>query len=76
MRWICYVVFIEIRNASRVLVRKSEGKRPFGKPRHRWEINRRGGYGLDSFDLGQRSVADSCEHSTEPSSSAKGGEFD
>ena len=25
--------------AYRVLVRKPEGKRPFGKPRHRWEDN-------------------------------------
>ena len=27
------------RNAYRVLVRKPEGKRPFGRPRDRWEDN-------------------------------------
>ena len=27
------------RNASRVLVGRSEGKRPLGRPRHRWEDN-------------------------------------
>jgi hypothetical protein len=29
----------ERRGAYRVLVGKSEGKRPLGKPRHRWEFN-------------------------------------
>ena len=29
----------EGRVACRVLVGKSEGKRPLGKPRHRWEAN-------------------------------------
>jgi hypothetical protein len=28
-----------MRNPYNVLVRKPEGKRPFGRPRHRWEIN-------------------------------------
>ena len=27
------------RNASRVLVGKPQGKRPLGRPRHRWEDN-------------------------------------
>jgi hypothetical protein len=27
------------RDAYRVLVRKPEGQRPLGKPRHRWEDN-------------------------------------
>jgi hypothetical protein len=27
------------RNAHRVLVRTTEGKRPLGKLRHRWELN-------------------------------------
>jgi hypothetical protein len=29
----------EMRNAYKILVRKSEGKRPFGRPRPRWEDN-------------------------------------
>ena len=29
----------EERGIYRVLVRKPEGKRPFGRPRHRWEDN-------------------------------------
>jgi hypothetical protein len=28
-----------MRNAYRILVGKSEGKRPFGRPRNRWEDN-------------------------------------
>jgi hypothetical protein len=29
----------EKRNAYRILVRKPEGKRPLGRPRHRWVYN-------------------------------------
>jgi hypothetical protein len=29
----------ELRNAYEVLVGKPEGKRPFGRPRRRWEAN-------------------------------------
>jgi hypothetical protein len=29
----------EKRNAYRILVRKAEGKRPLGRPRHRWVDN-------------------------------------
>jgi hypothetical protein len=29
----------EKRNACRMLVRKTEGKRPLGRPRHRWVNN-------------------------------------
>jgi hypothetical protein len=29
----------ELSNAYEILVGKAEGKRPFGKPRHRWEVN-------------------------------------
>jgi hypothetical protein len=29
----------EMRNAYRILVGKHEGKRPLGRPRHRWEDN-------------------------------------
>ena len=40
LRWAGYIVRMEqSRNAYRVLVRKPEGKRPLGRPRHRWEDN-------------------------------------
>jgi hypothetical protein len=29
----------EIRNAYKILVGKPEGKKPFGRPTHRWEYN-------------------------------------
>jgi hypothetical protein len=29
----------EKRNACRILVRNPEGKRPLGRPKHRWEEN-------------------------------------
>jgi hypothetical protein len=29
----------EMRDACRVLVEKSDGRRPHGRPRHRWEDN-------------------------------------
>jgi hypothetical protein len=29
----------EMRNACNILVGKPEGKRPLGRPRHRWENN-------------------------------------
>jgi hypothetical protein len=29
----------EMRNASKILVGKPEGKEQFGRPRHRWEDN-------------------------------------
>jgi hypothetical protein len=28
-----------VRNVCKVLVRKPEGERPLGRPRHRWESN-------------------------------------
>jgi hypothetical protein len=40
MRWAGHVTRIaEERNAYRLLVGKSEGKRPLGRPRHRWMDN-------------------------------------
>jgi hypothetical protein len=36
MRWVGYR---RVRNAYKILVRKSEGKRPLVRPRHRWEDN-------------------------------------
>jgi len=40
MRWAGYVAGMrERRGVYRVLVGKPAGKRPFGRPRHRWEDN-------------------------------------
>ena len=56
MRWAGHVVHMEKRRGVyRVLVGKPEGKRPFGRPRRRWEDNIKmelqkvgfGGYRLD-----------------------------
>jgi hypothetical protein len=49
----------ESRGVYRVLVGKSEGKRPLGKPRHRWEDNIKmdlqevGWWGINWIDLFQ-----------------------
>jgi hypothetical protein len=38
MRWTGYVAYMKDRTAAyRVLVRRTEGKRPLGRPRHQWE---------------------------------------
>jgi hypothetical protein len=38
MRWVGHVArMAEGRNVYRVLMGKPEGKRPLGRPRHRWE---------------------------------------
>jgi hypothetical protein len=45
----------EKKNAYRILVGKPEGKRPLGRPKHKWEDNirnRMGCYGLDSSGSG------------------------
>jgi hypothetical protein len=40
MRWVRHVAWMgEERGVYRVLVGKPEGKRPIGRPRHRWEDN-------------------------------------
>ena len=40
LRWAGHIARMEqSRNAYRVLVGKPEGKRPLGRPRHRWEDN-------------------------------------
>jgi hypothetical protein len=39
MRWVGHVARMgEMRNTYRLLVGKPEGKRPLGRPRHRWVI--------------------------------------
>jgi len=60
MRWAGHVVHVgEGRGMYRVLVGKSEGKRPLGRPRHRWEDNIKmglqevGGGGMDWIELAQ-----------------------
>jgi hypothetical protein len=40
MRWVWHIARMgERRGVYRVLVGKPEGKRPIGRPRHRWEDN-------------------------------------
>jgi hypothetical protein len=40
MRWVGHVARVgESRCEYRILVGRPEGKRPFGRPRHRWEDN-------------------------------------
>jgi hypothetical protein len=78
MRWAGHVARMgEERKVYKVWVGKSEGKRPFGRPRRRWEdgirINLReislGGCELDSTGSGQGLVAGCCECGDEPSGS-------
>ena len=58
MRWAGHVARMgETRGVYRVLVGKPEGKRPLGRPRHRWEVSikmdlQKVGYeGMDWIDL-------------------------
>jgi hypothetical protein len=60
MRWAGHVARMEEkRNAYRILVGKPEGKRPLGRPRHRWvnnikmDLREIGWYGMDWIDLVQ-----------------------
>jgi hypothetical protein len=38
-QWLCYFRINQSTNIDCVLLSKPEGKRPLGKPRHRWEDN-------------------------------------
>jgi hypothetical protein len=77
MKWAGHVARMgEERKVYKVLVRKSEGKRPLGRPRRRWqdgirmdlrETGLRGG--LDSTGSEQVPVAGCCECGDEPSGS-------
>jgi hypothetical protein len=52
MRWVEHVARLgHRRGAYRVLVGRPEGKRPLGRPRHRWEDNRRGMGDMEWIDL-------------------------
>jgi len=60
MRWAGHIAHVgEGRGVYRVLVEKPEGKRPLGRPRHRWEDNIEmdlqevGCVGMDWIDLVQ-----------------------
>jgi hypothetical protein len=53
------------RDVYEIWVGKSEGKRPLGRPRRRWEDNIKievgcGGYGLNRAGSGQGQVAGTC----------------
>jgi len=61
MRWAWHVKRMgERRGLNRVLVGKSEGKRPLGKPRRRWVDNTKmdlqevGGVGIEWIELAQQ----------------------
>jgi hypothetical protein len=74
-----YHAWGEKRNAYTILMGKPEGKRPQGRPRHRWEDNikmdfREIGWGsMDWIDLAQDrgQWEGSCEHGNELSGSIK-----
>jgi hypothetical protein len=60
MRWAGHVARMgETGNAYRILVGKPEGKRPVGRPRHRWEntikmdLREMGWGGMDWINLAQ-----------------------
>jgi hypothetical protein len=59
MRWAGHVVRMgEKRGAYRILVGRAEGRRPFGRPRRRWEDNikmdiQEVGWGMDWIELAQ-----------------------
>jgi len=83
MRWAGHVArMAEERGVYRVLMGKSEEKRPLGRPRRRWVDNIRMdlqevgcGY-MDWIRLAQnRQVAYACECGNEPSGSVKCGKF-
>jgi hypothetical protein len=75
MRWAGHMARMgEERKVYKVLVGKPEGKRPFGKPRRRWEYEIRmdlrvGGCGLDLTGSGQGPVTGCCVCGDEPSCS-------
>ena len=69
------------RGAYRVFVGRTEGKRPLGRPRRRWENNTKvdlqeiRGHGLNLSDSRQGQLACCCECGNEPSGSTKCREF-
>jgi hypothetical protein len=83
MSWVGHVNHMgKVRGAYNILVGRPEGKRPLGRPRHRWEDGikmdlRDTGFGdVDWIHLAQdRDMWQTHEHGDEPSSSRKCGEF-
>ena len=72
---------VEVNLSLQDLVGEPEGRRPLGRPRHKWEDNVKmdfrwdGGHGLNRSGSGKRQVAGLCECGNEPSGSIKYGEF-
>jgi hypothetical protein len=72
---------MEMRNAYNILGGKPEGRKPLGRPRHRWEeiskwaLGEKGGSGLINLSSRQGPVVGSCEHGKEPTGSIKGMEL-
>jgi hypothetical protein len=68
------------RGAYRVSVGKLEGRRPFGRPRHRWEDNIKKDFREVEWEawtglIWLRIGTGCCEFTNEPSNSIKFGEF-
>jgi hypothetical protein len=69
----------EMKNAYNILVAKSKGKRPLGRPMLRWEnkiridLRKTGWECVDWIHLVQ--LAGCCEHGNEPSGYVKGSKF-
>jgi hypothetical protein len=83
MRWAGHVARMEEekKNVYRILVGKSEGKKPLGRPRRGWidnikmDLREIGWHCMDWIDLAQGPVEGSCEHGYEPSGSIHCWEF-
>jgi hypothetical protein len=79
MRWAGHIAHMgEGRGVYGILVGKPEGKRPLGRPRHRWEDNIRmtlQEVGCGCEDWIGLAQAVPCECGEEPSGSIKHGEF-
>jgi hypothetical protein len=73
MGWAGHVARMgEKRNAYRLLVEKTEGKGPLGRPRRKWVFNIKmdvAEMGLDWCKSGQMQLESSCERGNEPSGS-------
>jgi hypothetical protein len=53
MRWAGHVAHMgEVRGAYNILVGRPEGRRPLGRPRHRWQDNIK----MDLWEIGFRDV--------------------